>query len=104
MTNRINLRMVKRYLTVLCGIVHRFDFRMRQNSSQYMELAMMKTDQRSFASDYAPYEAFWEGFVDYQYGLQRNPYDAVPRQNTEAQAWDFGREASMRVTCAMGRV
>jgi hypothetical protein len=77
---------------------------MGRNASQYMGLAMTKTDQRSYTSDYAPYEAFWEGFVDYRHGLQRNPYDAAARQNTEAQAWDFGREASMRVTYAMGRV
>lgn len=69
-----------------------------------MGLAMTKTDQNSYTSDYAPYEAFWEGFVDYRDGLKRNPYDAAPRQDTEARAWDFGREASMRVSCAIGRV
>ena len=68
-----------------------------------MGLTMQNTYQRSFASDYAPYEAFWEGFVDYRHGLKRNPYDALPRQDIEAHAWDIGREASMRVTYAMGR-
>jgi hypothetical protein len=66
---------------------------------------MKNTDKRTLASDYAPYEAFWEGFVDYRHGLHRNPYyDAVPRQDIEAQAWDSGREASTRVTRAVGRV
>jgi hypothetical protein len=40
---------------------------------------MKNTDQRPPSSEYAPYEAFWEGFVDYQHGLHRNPYDAVLR-------------------------
>ena len=30
---------------------------------------MKNTDQRQLTSDYAPYEAFWEGFVDYRHGL-----------------------------------
>ena len=55
-------------------------------------------------SEYAPYEAFWEGFVDYRHGLHRNPYDTMPAQGVEARAWDRGREASMRVTRAIGRV
>lgn len=39
---------------------------------------MKNTDQRPLFSEYAPYEAFWEGFVDYRHGLYRNPYDSVP--------------------------
>ena len=65
---------------------------------------MKNADQRILASEYAPYEAFWEGFVDYRSGLHRNPYDSVPTQNVEAHAWDRGREASMRVTRAIERV
>jgi hypothetical protein len=65
----------------------------------------MKTaDQRISTSEYAPYEAFWEGFVDYRHGLQRNPYEAVPAQGVEAHAWDRGREASIRVTGAIEKV
>ena len=30
---------------------------------------MKDTDQRPLFSEYAPYEAFWEGFVDYRHGL-----------------------------------
>ena len=54
---------------------------------------MKNTDQRQLTSDYAPYEAFWEGFVDYRHGLHRNPYDAVPTQDVECQAWDRGQES-----------
>jgi hypothetical protein len=65
---------------------------------------MRKTDNKLSTSEYAPLEAFWEGFVDHRDGLQRNPYNAVPAKDAEAQAWDRGREASMRVTGAIGRV
>ena len=51
-----------------------------------------------------PGEAFWEGFVDYRHGLHRNPYDAVPTQDVECQAWDRGQEAGMRATRTIGSV
>jgi hypothetical protein len=69
-----------------------------------MGTLMKNTDQRQLTSDYAPYEAFWEGFVDYRHGLHRNPYDAVPTQDVECQAWDRGQEAGMRATRAIGSV
>ncbi len=47
--------------------------------------SMKNTDQRQLTSDYAPYEAFWEGFVDYRHGLHRNPYEAVPTQDVESR-------------------
>jgi len=53
---------------------------------------MKNTDQRQLTSDYAPYEAFWEGFVDYRHGSRHNPYDAVPTQDVECQAWDEVRK------------
>ncbi|MGZ8388131.1 MAG: hypothetical protein ACXWVE_07825 [Rhodoplanes sp.] len=65
---------------------------------------MKNANQRKLTSEYAPYEAFWEGFVDYRHGLQCNPYDAVPAQDVEAHAWDRGREASIRVKGAIERV
>ena len=65
---------------------------------------MKNTDQRPPSSEHAPYEAFWEGFVDYRHGLHRNPYDAVPTQDVESQAWDRGQEAGMRATRAIGCV
>ena len=49
---------------------------------------MKNTDQRPLFSEYAPYETFWEGFVDYRHGLYRNPYDTVSTQGVESQAWD----------------
>jgi hypothetical protein len=64
----------------------------------------MKNADEITTSDYSPYEAFWEGFVDYRDGLHRNPYQAMPTQGVEARAWDRGREASMRVTRAIGGV
>ena len=65
---------------------------------------MKNTDQRQLIADYAPYEAFWEGFVDYRHGLHRNPYDAVPTRDVECRAWDRGHEAGMRATWAIGSV
>ena len=41
---------------------------------QKSQIWMKDTDQRPPSSEYAPYEAFWEGFVDYRHGLHRNPY------------------------------
>jgi hypothetical protein len=64
---------------------------------------MKNTDQRHLTSDYSPYEAFWEGFIDYRHGLHRNPY-LVPAQGAEAHAWEHGQEASMRVTRTTARV
>lgn len=64
----------------------------------------MKTkDHRFPRSDYAPYEAFLEGFVDYRHGLHENPYDSVPAFSAEAQAWARGREAAKRITQATGK-
>ena len=65
---------------------------------------MKSTDQRQLTSDYSPYEAFWEGFVDYRYGLRRNPYEAIPTQYVESRAWDRGQEAGMRAMRAIGSV
>ena len=56
------------------------------------------TDQQilsGFVADYRPYdtlEAFGEGFVAYQFGNYRNPYDGKNELQTEvnAQAWDRG--------------
>jgi len=62
----------------------------------------MKDTHDITTSDYAPYEAFWEGFVDFRDGQHRNPYHATPARGAEARAWDRGREASMRVTRALG--
>lgn len=65
---------------------------------------MKNTDQRKLTSDYASYQAFWEGFVDYRHGLRQNPYEAVPTQDVESQAWDRGQEAGMRAMRAIGSV
>ena len=65
---------------------------------------MKNADQRLLTSDYSPYVAFWEGFVDYRHGLYRNPYDAVPTQDVEFQAWDRGQEAGMRAARAIRSV
>ena len=46
---------------------------------------MKNTDKRQLTSDYAPYQAFWEGFVDYRHGLHRNPYEAVPTQDVNSK-------------------
>jgi hypothetical protein len=64
---------------------------------------MNNTDHRLLTSEHAPYEAFWEGFVDFRHGLHHNPYDAAPAKETEAQSWDHGQEAAMRVERAAGR-
>lgn len=61
---------------------------------------LMKNTDQPF-SQYAPYEAFWEGFVDYRHGLYRNPYDTVPAQEVESQAWNRGQEAGMRAARAI---
>ena len=64
---------------------------------------MKNSHQRRLTSQYTPYEAFWEGFVDYRHGLHHNPY-VVPTQDVESQAWDRGHEAGMRVMRAIGSV
>jgi hypothetical protein len=65
---------------------------------------MKNTHQRLLTSEYAPYEAFWEGFIDYRHGVHRNPYHAVPAQDVEYQAWNRGQEAGMRVARAIGSI
>jgi hypothetical protein len=45
---------------------------------------MQETDQPPSGSDYASYEAFLEGFVDFRDGSHSNPYDAVPTATVEA--------------------
>lgn len=66
-----------------------------------MELWMKNVRQKLLTSEYAPYGAFWEGFVDYRHGMHRNPYNAAPAQDAESQAWDRGQEAGMRVMRAI---
>jgi hypothetical protein len=63
---------------------------------------MTKTHQdilTEIVADYAPYEtlaAFGEGFVAYQHGTYRNPYEGL-----NAQAWDRGANAAMRYARAL---
>jgi|GEM_PF-4429804 hypothetical protein len=57
--------------------------------------------------DYRPYdtlEAFGEGFVAYQAGVYRNPYDGKNelRAQVNAQAWDRGANAAMRYAREIG--
>jgi len=63
---------------------------------------MTNTDHDCLTSDHAPYEAFWEGFVDYRDGLDRNPY-GTPAKSTEARHWDRGRRAALRIARARGK-
>jgi hypothetical protein len=61
----------------------------------------------SIVADYRPYDtlkAFGEGFVAYQAGTHRNPYDGKgePRAQINAQAWDRGANAAMRYAREIG--
>ena len=50
--------------------------------------------------DYAPYhsmDAFSEGVAARALRVFHNPYDGVPTQGLNAQAWDRGYEYAMRV-------
>ena len=63
---------------------------------------MKRADQRPVTPEYTPYEAFWEGFIDYQHGQHRNPYAGLKNGVVEAQAWGSGQEAALRAR-ATGR-
>ena len=51
--------------------------------------------------NYAPYDsldAFAEGIAAHALRVYHNPYDLIPAQGLNAQAWDRGYEYAMRVT------
>jgi hypothetical protein len=59
-------------------------------------MKMKAARTKTLIYQHAPNEAFWEGFIDYQHGQHRNPYDDLQNALGEAQAWGSGQEAAQR--------